>query len=641
MTGRAALRIPSRWAWLVVLATLSAGAAARELPDFGGASPYSPTGPFTHRITLDRPAAGRGGSSAVLARLTIPAQTHLAVDEKVHQPRIEVAESPAGLRFGAFEAPPPTKLDLDLTPTEKDPAKKVFEKGSPVYQKEVTLRLPFTVAADAAPGERRIQVALLYSGCQDAPQYKCFLPATVRTEQTFTVTDAVETPASSPMPAAPASAESLPALPPRGEMEELAQAFASGHLLALLWALFFAGLASFLLPCVYPLVPITLGIVGVRKAATRWQAAALAGSYGLGIVVVYVLLGLVSGVAGGQFDQFIDRPWVVLSISALCVALAFSMFGAFELALPGAWQTRLAGFGGGGYAGGFLMGAVSGLLASACVGPALVFILLLIAQQGSPALGALLLFVYGLGFALPYVVIGATAARLPKPGVWMVTVKKTGGLILLGVAIYYASKVLPGWTTFLLAGVALVTTGIFAGALDPLTAESGVWPRVLKSFGIIALALGLFFLLDAASRIGAPGLPGAETAPAEGGEIVWQESPAHALEAAARQNRPVILDFVSDTCTVCREIEKTTFRDPRVVKRSQDFVMVRVDTSDGRNRDVAERYRVKGLPTILFVDRDGRERMDLAVQGGYLGADEFLKKMSALLPPLGNLAAGR
>jgi thiol:disulfide interchange protein DsbD len=152
----------------------------------------------------------------------------------------------------------------------------------------------------------------------------------------------------------------------------------------------------------------------------------------------------------------------------------------------------------------------------------------------------------------------------------------------------------------------------------------------LKGLGIVAVALGLFSLLGAALKLGLLGPP--SSPPALGPEIAWQTSAPQGLELAARERRPAILDFVSDTCTVCREIEKTTFRDPRVVEKSKDFVMIQVDTSDGRNEDLARHYRVKGLPTILFMDRAGRERGDLAIQGGYVGPDEFLRKMSEALP---------
>jgi thiol:disulfide interchange protein DsbD len=587
------------------------------------------SGPFTHAARLEREEAGRGGSSALLVTITIPENTHLGVDRKNNEPRLEpVTPGPAGIVFGSMQAPPPATIDLDLTPTEKDAASKRIEKGVPVYLKEVTLRLPFTVAPEAEPGTRRIEAVLHYSGCQERPEYQCFLPAGVRIGLDFRVTGEGEAAAEGPAPVAGAEAEADESMA-RGPVAELSAAWAEGRFGALLWGLFLAGLVSVLLPCVYPLVPITLSVIGARAAATRLEAAALAGAYGAGIIAVYVALGLMAGLAGGQFNQFIDHPWVVLAIAALCAALAFGMFGAFSLGLPGAWQTRLSRIGGQGCGGAFLMGAVSGLLASACVGPALIFILVLIAERGSALQGALLLFVYSLGFALPYVAIGATAARLPKPGAWMDVIKNIGGLILLAVSIYYAAKVIPAYLTMLLAGVTAVTVGVFAGAFDPLSAQSGNWPRALKSFGVVSVALGVFGLVGAAYHLGFFVSP--QTVAARTPQIAWRHDGERAIRAAADEGKPAILDFVSDTCTLCKEIEAYTLSDAEVVEESRHFVMIKVDTTAGRWPDLVRRYNVRGLPTIVFLDQTGRERRELAVQGGFIGPAEFLRKMKDLL----------
>jgi thiol:disulfide interchange protein DsbD len=181
----------------------------------------------------------------------------------------------------------------------------------------------------------------------------------------------------------------------------------------------------------------------------------------------------------------------------------------------------------------------------------------------------------------------------------------------------------------LLAGVTAVTAGVFSGAFDPLSEQSGNWPRVLKSFGVICVALGIFGLVGAAYHLGFFVSP--QTVAAQMPRIAWRHDGERAISDAAAEAKPAILDFVSDTCTLCKEIEESTLSDPAVVKESQHFMMIKVDTTAGRSPELVRLYGVRGLPTIVFLDRAGRERRDLSVQGGFIGPAEFLRKMKDLL----------
>ncbi len=230
------------------------------------------------------------------------------------------------------------------------------------------------------------------------------------------------------------------------EDSELAKALDEHGLWAALVLVFLAGLMSSLTPCVYPLIPITIGLFGARSAATRLQGFRLSLVYVMGIVLTYSVLGVVAASAGSVFGGAMQSPWVIGAISLLFVVLGLGSLGLFQMRLPGALQNRLGLVKGTGYLGAFLMGLVAGVIAAPCVGPIVAGILLLVAAEQDVFLGFALLATFAFGMGQLFLILGtfsSALARLPKSGGWMDGVKTVFGIVFIGMGLYYGRFLFP------------------------------------------------------------------------------------------------------------------------------------------------------------------------------------------------------
>jgi thioredoxin:protein disulfide reductase len=282
------------------------------------------------------------------------------------------------------------------------------------------------------------------------------------------------------------------------------QALGKGPLYAAL-AAFAGGFLASLTPCVYPMVAVTVSVFGAAQAKSRFQGAALSLSFVAGIIAMFVPLGVIAGQSGVIFGSVLQNRWVVLGMAALFLTLASAMFGAFEFALPAALTNRLAEMGGIGYKGAFLLGAACGLIATPCTGPVLTGILTFIAKTRSSALGAGAMTAFGLGLGVPFFAVGTFAVQLPKSGAWMVHVKSILGIVLVVVALHYASSVEPvlaqparATLTFFLLMFGFVLVGVLLGAVHREFGEPGLLVKVGKALGIALLATGLFWSIEGA-----------------------------------------------------------------------------------------------------------------------------------------------
>jgi len=418
----------------------------------------------------------------------------------------------------------------------------------------------------------------------------------------------------------------------------LGQQLARGSVLAFAIA-FAGGVLTSLTPCVYPLIPITVSIFGARRSGSRGQAMVLSGLYVLGIAVTYSALGASAALTGKAFGTAMQNPWVLGCVAAVFVAMAASMFGAFELQLPAAWQARLSRVGGAGYAGALGMGLVAGLIAAPCTGPVLAAALAFVATKGSVAYGVGIMFAYALGIGLLFFLIGAFSLSLPRSGPWMETVKSVFGVVLLAMALAYLKDLFPalrGAFTPSRGAVAIAAAAAAAGVLlGALTASfhGALRERLAKGIGVALLVLGAFYasgVADARAR--------AAAASDEG--IAWLvNQEAEGLVRARATGRPVIIDFWGDWCAACKELDRTAWSDPRVREEAKRFVSIKVDNSADKLLDprlgaevdrIFEKYRILGQPTVLFIDGRGRELPAPSRVTAVVGADEMLKRMRAV-----------
>jgi len=395
-----------------------------------------------------------------------------------------------------------------------------------------------------------------------------------------------------------------------------AAALARGPLYAFLITWVF-GLGVALTPCVYPMIAVTVGVFGARQAKSRLQGALLSAVFVLGIVALFVPLGVAAARTGALMGAWLQNPWVFRAIAALFLVMAASLFGAFDLTLPDWLQNRLAGVGGVGYRGAFALGLVSALIATPCTGPFLTSLVVWIAESQHTALGAVMMTAFSLGLGTPFFVVGATAMQLPKSGRWMLHVKTGLGIVLVIAALYYLGNGLPALTARVPPGAAfaaamgaaaLVGVGLLAAAARARAAGA----PLLKIGGITLVSLGTYLAILAA------------TAPPRGVAIAWQSIDARAARArATAEARPLLLDFTAGWCIACKELDRYTFSEPAVVAAAARYLAVKVDLTDDDDPAAAAtkvEHRIVGLPTVLLFDRRGREAVRCT---DFVPADEF------------------
>lgn len=391
----------------------------------------------------------------------------------------------------------------------------------------------------------------------------------------------------------------LAALPAHGA--DFAEAAARGTAQAFLFALT-AGFLTSLTPCVYPMIPITVSIFGARATSSRARAFLLATAYVAGIAVMFGALGTTFALLGKAFGTFLANPWVVVPLALFFFAMATSMFGAFDLALPAPLQERLSRVGGRGFLGAFLMGLVGGLIAAPCTGPPLAGILAYVATTRDAFLGFLLLATYAAGIGVPFWAIAGFSMQLPRSGPWMNTVKSLFGVALLVAGLYFLRPVVPALARVggasglaLGAAVAAVVAGIALGGVH-LSFTAGAARAVRKAVGVVLVVAGCLGLIN---HLLTPAV-----------HVAWLRSEPEAVAAAREARKPLLVDFTADWCLPCQEMDVKVFGRAEVASALDGFVRLRVDLTredDDPSLDpLKERYRVETLPAVRFATADGR-----------------------------------
>ena len=448
--------------------------------------------------------------------------------------------------------------------------------------------------------------------------------------------------------AAPAAQSTAPATLPAGDEHDesgrIARLLAGGSTLATLASFFGFGLLLAFTPCVFPMIPILSGIiVGHGHAISKGRALGLSLLYVLGMAVTYAAAGVAAGLSGTLLAAALQNPWVLGGFALVFVALALSMFGFYELQLPTALQSRLSDSAnhqqGGSPAGVVAMGALSALIVGPCVAAPLAGALLYIARSGDAVLGGAALFAMALGMGAPLVIVGVLArSALPKPGPWMEGVRRAFGVMLLAVAVWLVSPVLPSIVPMLAWAGLLIFSAIYLHALDPLPSHAAGWQRFWKGVGVLALLAGAALFVGALAGSRDPLQPlailRAQAAQApEAGTKFQRVGSVEALDQALKTaTRPVMLDFYADWCISCKEMERFTFADPAVARRLAGFQLLQADVTANSDADKAllKRFGLFGPPGIIFFDSAGQERQGLRVVG-FQPAEAFGRVLDAAL----------
>jgi thiol:disulfide interchange protein DsbD len=457
--------------------------------------------------------------------------------------------------------------------------------------------------------------------------------------------------------ATPVAAEELfqirPSVPAiETESYKIDRMFETGNFWLILTGFFGIGLLLAFTPCVFPMFPILSGIIATRgKHLTRGRGFILALAYVLGMAITYAIAGVAAGLSGAMLSAALQNAWVLGTFALVFVLLAFSMFGFYELQLPGSLQSKLseeAGHLKGGYLTSvFGMGALSALIVGPCVAAPLAGALIYISQTGDVVLGGSALFVMALGMGVPLLLLGTSAgALLPKSGPWMESIKQFFGVLLLGVAIWLISPVITEVVHMLLWAALLIISAIYLHAIDPLPEKASGLKRFLKGIGVIALLTGIALLIGvlSGSRDILQPLSKLNIADVEAGSPANVNQDGHLqfqrvksvaeLDEFIRQSKDqyVMVDFYADWCISCKEMERFTFTDAKVQDRLKDVVLLQIDVTDGTPDDAAllKRFNLFGPPGILFIDRQGDEIPDIRIIG-FQNKDDFLTILNAVL----------
>jgi thiol:disulfide interchange protein DsbD len=422
------------------------------------------------------------------------------------------------------------------------------------------------------------------------------------------------------------------------ETDAIADTIKSGSLVVVLLTFLGFGLLLAMTPCVFPMIPIISGvIVSQGEGLTTKKALALSIVYVLAMAVAYTIAGVLAGLFGANLQAALQTPWVIYSFSFVFVALAFSMFGFYELKLPDSLVAKVSSGGNrSGYTGVAIMGFLSALIVGPCVAAPLAGALVYIGQTGDAVLGGLALFSMSIGMGLPLIVVGVSAGKfMPKPGVWMTMVSAIFGIMMLGVAIWMLEKIVDSSVTTLLYGLLGIGTAIFLGVFEK---ESHVFKKsVAVIMFIYSLSLTLSFLAGSASMIhplsflkgGTTTVAQVESQKLDFKVVASIEELNTVLEA--NRGKKILLDFSAEWCTSCKEFEEITFSDAAVMKKMNEFVLVRADVTDNTDKQKAlsKKYGVFGPPALIFFGEDGEVRKAKTIIG-FIEPADFLAHLNTL-----------
>lgn len=396
-----------------------------------------------------------------------------------------------------------------------------------------------------------------------------------------------------------------------------------GYILAFI-AMYILGLGLTLTPCVYPIIPITIGYFGSQASGKMSRQFAMAVVFGLGIAISYAAVGTIAAFSGSLMGAALQNPAVLMGLAALCFVMGLNAFGVFEIALPGWLMGITSGGSRKGIAGAGLMGLTMGIAAAPCLAAFIVSLLAFVGQKGDPVLGFSMFFILGLGLATPFVALGTFSgllSKVPKSGGWMVYAKKVMGALLFAATLYFLNTILPKPLHRSLVVVALTAAGLYFGFFENTPARTWRFRIVRYLFAIVFIGGAIWY-----------NTPTHVTTDSSGG-IAWQKYTDAALAQAKADSQPVIIDFYADWCIPCKELDKFSFSDPRVIAASKGVVMLKADLTKGNAPEVKEMiadYGIKGVPTIVFINAAGEELKALRINQ-FEKADIVLARFNDLL----------
>jgi thiol:disulfide interchange protein DsbD len=427
---------------------------------------------------------------------------------------------------------------------------------------------------------------------------------------------------------------------PLNEADRITALLQQNNLLLILVSFFGFGLLLSLTPCVFPMIPILSGIiVGQKGEMTTRRAMVMSIVFVLAMSVTYSMAGVLAGYFGENLQVLLQMPAVLVAFSVVFVALAFSMFGFYDIQLPRRLQNKISNISNkqesGNLIGVAIMGFLSALIVGPCVAPPLAGALIYIGQTGDALLGGLSLFVLSLGMGVPLLLVGAGVSKLPKAGGWMNNVKTVFGVMMLAVAIYLLDRIISPFVSLILWALLLTLSPIAMGVLQKLDNTASVWHRIFKGIGLLVLIYGLLLgglVARGGGDMFAPLSGYGANSQTEKVHIVFAKVKSSAdldriLAQSKRDNQIVMLDFYADWCISCKELERFVFQNAEVVKAMQNVIALQSDVTanDAIDKALMKRFDIIGPPGILFF-KDGIENRSQRIIGE-IDAEGFIKHL--------------
>ncbi len=392
--------------------------------------------------------------------------------------------------------------------------------------------------------------------------------------------------------------------------DSITSSLESHGLLIGLLLVFLGGLALNLTPCVYPLIPITIGYFGGQSEGSTKKLFLMGLLFVIGLALTYSVIGVVTALSGAVFGSLLQNTYVILSIVLIFLVLSLSMFGVYEFKLPDALVAK-AGGAKGGYFGAFFMGLTMGIVAAPCIGPFVLGLVTYVAAKGDPFFGFLMFFVLAIGLGLPYLFLAIFSGKiknLPRAGEWMDGVKHVFGFLLIGMALYFLLPLLPKSFSGYVLPVFMIITAIYLLFFEKLAKDVKGFKIFRIVFSVILIGVAVYTLI-----------------PSEKNSIKWQKYSEQILTAKTDGKKGTIIDFYADWCIPCKELDASTFSDPKVIEESEKFINLKADMTKSLADDVEalrNKYKIVGVPTVLILDKNGNEVKRIT---GFVPPEEFYR----------------
>ena len=504
------------------------------------------------------------------------------------------------------------KLTKIVYPQAKDIKLDFSEKALSVFEGKIYIG-GIIKSANLKPGEYNLILKLRYQACNNQ---SCLPPSSVIDTMVINIADkkdAINEINQSVFKNIDLSLSNVVINKNQDSDNDISNVLQSNGILLGLIIVFLGGLALNLTPCVYPLIPITIGFFGGQSEGSTKRLAVMGILFVVGLAVTYSVIGVITSLTGAVFGTLLQNPVVIIAVALILIALSLSMFGVYEFKLPDKLVAK-AGGAKGGYYGAFFMGLTLGIVAAPCIGPFVLGLVTYVAAKQDVFFGFIMFFVLALGLGTPYLflaIFSGKIKKLPRSGEWMQAVEHIFGLILVGMAIYFLLPLIPKAISGFVLPVYMIAAGLYIIFFERKASNIKVFRIIKTIFGVVVMAVAAYAVI-----------------PKETASINWKPYSQSAIASIGQKG--IIIDFYADWCIPCKELDALTFSDPRVIKLSEEFNTYKADMTKSLDDEVEtlrDKYKIIGVPTVLLLNSKGEEVNRIT---GFVDADEFLKIMSGI-----------